>query len=293
MTIRMFKNPIVLGILTILVLILVANTFSIVPETQQAVIVRFGQPERIYNKYRAGERYGQTGAGILVRVPFVDRIVWIDKRIQSIAMENQQVLSADQLRLEVDAFARYRIVDPLRMYISAGTEENVSNQLRPILSSALRNELGRQPFAALLSPERGQMMDNIQSALNRVAGQYGAAIVDVRIKHADLPDGTPLDSAYERMRTARTQEARSIEAQGYKQAQIIRAEADAEAVATYAHAFNQDPDFYDFYRAMQSYQTSFVAEPATGEPPRGRTSIILSPNNEYLRQFRGGGGAGH
>ena len=287
---RMYRNPIALGIVTILLLILVASTFSIVPETKQAVIVRFGQPQRIINRYRPNEPYGQTGAGLAARLPFLEQIVWIDKRIQSIAMENQQVLSADQLRLEVDAFARYRIVDPLRMYVAAGTEENVSNQLRPILSSALRNELGRQPFAALLSPERGQMMDNIQNALNRVARQYGAEIVDVRIKHADLPEGTPLDSAYERMRTARVQEARSIEAQGFKQAQIIRAEADAEAVATYARAFNQDPDFYDFYRAMQSYQTSFVTETATGEQPRGRTSIILSPNNEYLRQFRGGGG---
>jgi membrane protease subunit HflC len=207
-------------------------------------------------------------------------------------MENQQVLSADQRRLEVDAYARYRIVDPLRMYVSAGTEENVSNQLRQILSSALRNELGRQPFSSLLSPERGQMMERIKAALNGVASQYGAGIVDVRIKHADLPAGTAIDSAYERMRTARTQEARSIEAQGSRQAQIIRADADAEAVATYARAFNQDPDFYDFYRAMQSYRTSFIAETATGDQPRGRTSIILSPNNEYLRQFRGGG-AGH
>jgi membrane protease subunit HflC len=287
------RNPIALGIGTILLLILVASTFSIVPETKQAVIVRFGQPQRILNKYVPNEPYGQTGAGLAARLPFLEQIVWIDKRIQSIAMENQQVLSADQLRLEVDAFARYRIVDPLRMYVSAGTEENVSNQLKPILSSALRNELGRQPFAALLSPERGQMMDNIQSALNRVARQYGAEIVDVRIKHADLPDGTPLDSAYERMRTARVQEARSIEAQGFKQAQIIRAEADAQAVATYARAFNQDPDFYDFYRAMQSYRTSFVTDTPTGDQPRGRTSIILSPNNEYLRQFRGGGGSGH
>jgi membrane protease subunit HflC len=173
------------------------------------------------------------------------------------------------------------------MYISARTEENVSNQLKPILGSALRNELGRRPFAALLSPERGQMMDNIQNALNRVARQYGAEIVDVRIKRADLPDGTPLDSAYERMRTARQQEAGSIRAQGQKQAQIIRAEADAEAAATYAGAFNQDPDFYDFYRAMQSYEASFVSTPAQGQPPRGRSSIILSPNNDYLRQFRG------
>jgi membrane protease subunit HflC len=167
-------------------------------------------------------------------------------------------------------------------------ETNVGDQLKPILSSALRNELGRRPFAALLSPERGQMMDNIRRALDRAARQYGAEILDVRIKHADLPSGT-LDSTYERMRTAREQEARSIEAQGLKQAQIIRAEADAEAAATYARAYNQDPAFYDFYRAMQSYQTSFVNETRTGEQPRGRTSIILSPNNEYLRQFRGNG----
>ncbi len=172
------------------------------------------------------------------------------------------------------------------MYISARNEENVSTQLQPILGSALRNELGRRPFAALLSPERGQMMDNIQAALNRVALQYGAEIVDVRIKRADLPDGTPLNSAYQRMRTARQQEARSIQAQGLKQAQIIRADADAEAAATYAGAFNQDPEFYDFYRAMQSYELSFNSQQA-GENPRGRTSIILSPNNEYLRQFRG------
>jgi membrane protease subunit HflC len=287
---RLLRNPIALGIAAIVLLILLVSTFSIVPETKQAVIVRFGQPERIVNRYQPNEPFGQTGAGVVARLPFAETIVWIDKQILSISMENQQVLSADQRRLEVDAYARYRIVDPLRMYVSAGTEENVSNQLRQILSSALRNELGRQPFASLLSPERGQMMDNIQTALNRVARQYGAAIVDVRIKHADLPDGTPLQSAYERMSTARIQEARSIEAQGYRQAQIIKADADAEAVATYARAFNQDPEFYDFYRAMQSYQTSFVADTQNGEPARGRTNIILSPNNEYLRQYRGGGG---
>jgi len=283
---RTLRHPIALGVIAILLLILVASTFSIVPETKQGVIVRFGEAQRILNKYRPGEEFGRTGAGLAVRIPFLEQVVWIDKRIQSVEMENQQVLSTDQLRLQVDAFARYRIVDPLRMYISARTEENVSNQLKPILGSALRNELGRRPFAALLSPERGQMMDNIQNALNRVARQYGAEIVDVRIKRADLPDGTPLDSAYERMRTARQQEAGSIRAQGQKQAQIIRAEADAEAAATYAGAFNQDPEFYDFYRSMQSYEASFIS-PGTAQNPRGRTSIILSPSNDYLRQFRG------
>jgi modulator of FtsH protease HflC len=277
------KNPIVLVFLTIVLLIVVGSTFAIVPETKQGVIVRFGEPQRILNRYYANENFGASGAGLAAKLPFIEGIVWVDKRIQSIEMENQQVLSTDQLRLQVDAFARYRIVDPLRMYISARTEENVSAQLQPILGSALRNELGRRPFAALLSPERGQMMDNIQNALNRVATQYGAQIVDVRIKRADLPDGTPLESAYQRMRTARQQEARSIEAQGLKQAQIIRAEADAEAANTYAGAFSQDPEFYDFYRAMQSYETSFVSSGRNGED--GRTNIILSPDNAYLRQF--------
>ncbi len=283
---RIVRNPIALTFFAILLLILIGSTFAIVPETKQAVIVRFGEPERILNRWRPNQAFGASGAGLAARVPFIDRIVWIDKRIQSIDMENQQELSTDQLRLQVDAFARYRIIDPLRMYIAAGSERNVSEQLRPILGSALRNELGRRPFAALLSPERGQMMDNIRSALDRVAIQYGARIVDVRIKRADLTEGTPLDSAYERMRTARQQEARSIQAQGLKQAQIIRAEADAEAAATYAQAFSQDPNFYDFYRAMQSYEASFLSN-GTADNPRGRTSIILSPDNEYLRQFRG------
>jgi membrane protease subunit HflC len=285
MTASLFRNPIALAFAAILLLILVSSTFAVVPETRQAVIVRFGEPNRIINPYAARVSYGDTGAGLIARIPFMEEIHWIDKRILSVDMDRQQVLSTDQLRLQVDAFARYRIVDPLRMFISARTEERVSEQLRPILGSALRNELGKRPFAALLSPERGQMMDNIQSALNRVARQYGAEIVDVRIKRADLPEGTPLTSAYQRMETARQQEARSIRAQGLKQAQIIRAEADAEAANTYAEAFGKDPDFYDFYRAMQSYETTFVNDGSGTE--MGRSSIILSPSNDYLREFRG------
>jgi membrane protease subunit HflC len=281
---RLVRNPIALAFLAILLLILVGSTVSVVPETKQAVIVRFGEVDRIINPYRTGVPFGETGAGIIARVPFAEEIHWIDKRILSIEMDRQQVLSTDQQRLQVDAFARYRIVDPLRMFISARTEQRVSDQLKPILGSALRNELGRRPFAALLTAERTQMMDNIQRALNRVARQYGAEIVDVRIKRADLPEGT-LEAAYQRMRTAREQEARSIRAQGAKQAQIIRADADAEAARTYSEAFGKDPDFYDFYRAMQSYETTFVDNGSGKE--QGRSSIILSPSNDYLREFRG------
>ncbi|HKT16039.1 MAG TPA: protease modulator HflC [Allosphingosinicella sp.] len=279
------RNPIALAFLAIILLILMGSTLAVVPESRQAVIVRFGQVERTYNEYHPGQRFGETGAGLIARIPFVDHIVWIDKRILSIDMDRQQVLSTDQLRLQVDAFAQFRIVDPALMYISAKEEERVGEQLKPILGSAIRNELGRRPFAALLSPERGQVMQNIRRALNRVAHQYGADVVDVRIKRADLPDGTPLDSAFGRMRTAREQEARSIRAQGQKQAQIIRADAEAQAANTYAAAFGKDPQFYDFYRAMQSYRTTFVNNQGTGE--MGGTSIILSPSNSYLKEFTG------
>jgi modulator of FtsH protease HflC len=275
-------NPIKFLIAAIVFLILLASTVSIVPETRQGIVLRLGKADRIINGYKASEAFGATGAGLVARIPFIENIVWIDKRILDVDMEPQQVLSTDQLRLNVDAYARYRIVDPLRMYTTARSVENVSDALRPILGSALRNELGKRTFATLLSPERGQVMDNVQAGLEKIARQYGAEIIDVRIKRADLPDGTPLESAYERMRTARTQEALTIEADGLRQAQIIRAEADAKAAQTYAAAFGKDPQFYDFYRAMQSYRQTFTTK------TNGSTNVILSPNNEYLRQFRGG-----
>jgi membrane protease subunit HflC len=280
------RNPLVVAFAAIMLLILAGATFATVPESKQAVIVRWGRPMRVVNPYHPGVPFGETGAGLIARYPFMEQIVWIDKRIQTVEMDNQQVLSIDQQRLEVDAFARFRIVDPLKMYIQAKTEANVAAQIQPILGSATRNELGKRQFAALLSPERGQIMSNIRAALNRVAAQYGAEIVDVRIKKADLPEGT-LESAFQRMRTAREQEANATKAQGYKQAQIIRAEADAEAANTYAQAFNKDPDFYDFYRAMQSYDVTFNPNPQAGQPPQGKTTVILSPENDYLREFRG------
>ena len=280
------RHPLIAGIGALLLLFLVASAFPIVPETKQAVVVRLGKPNRILNSYDPKDPLGGQGAGITWRIPFVENIVWIDKRMRDVDMERQQVLSTDQLRLEVDAFARYRIVDPRQMYISARTEDRLSEALKPILGSELRNELGKRSFASLLSPERQGVMENIRRGLDRVARQYGAEIIDVRIKKADLPEGTPLQSAYERMRTARLQEARSIRAQGAKQAQIIRAEADAEAARTYAAAFGKDPSFYDFYRAMQSYQTTFLGD---GERTPAGTSVILSPQNDYLREFTGNG----
>ncbi len=286
MNAALLRNPVALGILALLALIVMASTFVVVPETQQGVILRFERPVATVNPYRENQPFGQTGAGLIAKLPFFDKVVWVDKRVLDVDLDNQQVLSTDQLRLEVDAFARFRVVDALKMVNTARTEENVIEQLRPLLGSALRNELGKRQFAALLSPERGQVMANIRAGLQTLASQYGVQIVDVRIKHADLPSGSPLESSLNRMRTARQQQAATIRAQGQKQAQIIRAGAEADASHIYAESFNRDPNFYDFYRAMQSYRQTFGAD---GSTPEGETSIILSPNNEYLKQFMGRG----
>jgi membrane protease subunit HflC len=278
------RRPLLSGIIAVILIALLVSAFPIIPETKQAVVVQFGKPVRIYNQYKAGRPIGAAGAGINWRIPFVEQLVWIDKRVQDVDMQRQQVLSTDQRRLEVDAFARYRIVDPTLMYIRAGTEDQLRDQLRPILGSEVRNELGRIEFASLLTPERQGIMDSVRTSLNRIASQYGVQVLDVRIKRTDLPDGAPLSAAFDRMRTAREQEARSIRAQGAKQAQIIRAEADAEAAQTYAASFGKDPDFYDFYRAMQSYQTTFIGD---GQEKVAPTTIILSPQNDYLKEFSG------
>ncbi|NYH95108.1 protease modulator HflC [Novosphingobium marinum] len=265
----------------VVILALLASVV-IVPETQQAVVVRTGEPVRVINRFRPNTAYGETGAGMVLRIPLIERVQRVEKRVIDLDMERQQVLSADQQRLQVDAYARFRIIDPVRMVENAGTEEQVVAQLQPILNSVLRQELGRRTMASLLTAERGDAMTNIRNNLDRQARNYGAQVIDVRIKRTDLPDGTPLEAAYTRMQTDREQEAATIRAQGRKNAQIIRAEAEANAASTYADAFGKDPDFYDFYRAMQSYDRTF-AEGA------GESSIILSPDNEYLRKFRNPG----
>jgi membrane protease subunit HflC len=249
-----------------------------VPEDKQAIILQLGRPESTVNTYQPNQIFGETGAGLVLKKPFLQNTVFVDKRIMSLDIPPQTVLSTDQLRLVVDAFARFRIVDPVKMYQTVRTEERLQEELSRILSSRIRNELGKQRFDALLSPERGQSMEAIQTAVNRSALAYGAEIIDVRIKRADLPPGSPLDAAFERMRTARGQEALTIRAQGRKNAQIIQAEADAQAARVYAESFGKDPEFYAFYRSMEAYRKSFA---------QGNSSVVLSPSNEFLREFQG------
>jgi membrane protease subunit HflC len=280
MTSSLLRNPMYLAIGAIGALILMSMSVNVVPETQQAIISSYGKVDRIVNPYKPGEKFGETRAGLTFRIPLVEQIQMIDKRVLSVQMEQQEVLSTDQLRLQVDAFARFRITKPAVMYRTIRTEDRLRDQLRTILGSSLRNELGKRTFVALLSAERGEVMENIQTALNREARKYGAEVIDVRIKRADLPAAT-LQSAYNRMRSARNQEAIAIDAEGQKEAQIIRADAEAEAARIYAISYGKDPDFYDFYRAMQSYRQTFQ----NGE---GATNIILSPQNAYLEKFRKG-----
>ncbi len=250
----------------------------VVPEEEQAVILRAGEPVGVVNTPN-----GETNAGLYFRVPIIDQVRLVEKRVLDLEMTDEEVLSNDQQRLLVNAYARFQIIDPVRMVERAGSTEGVRAALEPILNSVLRQELGRRTFQAMLTAERGAALATVRTKLDRQARQYGAEVIDVQIKRTDLPQGRPLESAFQRMESDREREARTIRALGSRDARIIRAEADAEGARIYAEAFSKDAQFYDFYRAMQSYDATFATDGENG----AESSIILSPDNEYLRQFRG------
>lgn len=277
---NLFQNYKAIIIAVIILVVALLSSVVIVPETHQGVVVQAGKPVRVFNQFRPDVPYGQTGAGIQLRIPFLEQVQMIDRRVLDLDMERQQVLSNDQQRLQVDAYARYRIIDPVKLVERAGTERQLETQLLPILTSVLRQELGRRPFAALINAERGSAMANITKTLDAQARTYGAQVLDVRIKAADLPEGRPLDAAFTRMQTDREERATTIRAAGQRDAQIIQAEASAEAARIYADAYGKDPQFYDFYRAMQSYRKTFLQ----GE---GESTMVLSEDSEYFRQFKG------
>jgi membrane protease subunit HflC len=279
---RILRSPALLAIAAIGLLLVLAGTVSIVPETKQAVILRFGAPMRVVNRYHPDEVFGRTGAGLIARIPLVDQIIMVDKRMKDFDIERQEVESRDQMHLVINAYGRYRVVDPLRMYLTAGRERRLPDLLRPALTAALRNEFDRRPLLATFGAERDAAMAAAQASVNRIAHHYGVEVVDVRIDRADLPSGAPLEAAYERMKAVRVQQAQAIRADGIRQAQIIRADADAATAKIYADSFGKDPDFYAFYRAMKSYRHSFGAEASTNA---GGTTMVLGPDHGYLRAF--------
>ena len=275
-------------ILPILILIAATAYFSIfiVKEINQAIVLQFGDPKRILMK-----------PGLNFKIPFIQNVVFLDKRILNLDAPPAEVIASDQKRLIVDAFARFKIIDPLKFYISVGNERVARSRLSTIINSRIRSVLGTQRLQTLLSEERTKQMSLIQDGVNTEAEKFGIKIVDVRIKRADLPPANS-DAIYRRMQTEREREAKEFRAKGAemaititstadkevtviladaeKQSQILKGEGDGLRNKIFADAFGQDPDFFAFYRAMQAYETALIG---------GETSLILSPDSEFFKFF--------
>lgn len=275
-----------LGALAAAALVLVLSALFTVHQTQQALVLQFGNPKRVIQE-----------AGLHFKLPLIQNAIYIDKRVLDFDAPAEEVILGDQKRLVVDAFARYRIIDPLRFYQTVGSEPILRGRIDTILDASLRKVMGGVPLFTVLSADRGQLMNRIRDQANTEAKQFGIDIVDVRIKRADLPEENS-QAIYRRMQTEREREAKELRAQGaelaqriraradrerrvliaeaQKEAQIIRGEGDAEAVRIFAEAFGQDIDFFTFYRSMQAYRT------ALGDD---NTSFVLSPDSEFFRFF--------
>jgi membrane protease subunit HflC len=255
-------------------------------QTQQALVVRLGKVVRVV-----------SDPGLHVKVPFVDNVILIDKRILDLEAPAQEVIASDQKRLVVDAFARYRIHDPLRFFQTLGSKQAADSQLNILLNSALRRVLGEATFIQVVRDERAQLMARIRDLINHEAAGYGIEVVDARIRRADLPEQNS-QAVYQRMQTARQREAAEYRAQGQQQAQEIRSKADREvtvlvADATskseqirgegdatrndiFAKAYDKDPDFFAFYRSMQAYENGLKAND---------TRLLLKPDSNFFRYF--------
>tara|TARA_Y100001970_G_scaffold189862_1_gene230813 strand:+ start:60 stop:929 length:870 start_codon:yes stop_codon:yes gene_type:complete len=275
-------------LLTLIGVLAVVAFFSvfIVKEVNQAIVLQFGDPKRIILK-----------PGLNFKLPFIQNVVFLDKRILNLDTPPEEVIASDQKRLIVDAFARFQIVDPLKFYISVGNERVARSRLSTIINSRLRSVLGKQELQTLLSKDRTKQMTLIQEGVNTEAENFGIKIVDVRIKRADLPQANS-DAIFRRMQTERDREAKEFRAKGaemavtitstadkevtviladaQKKSEIMKGEGDGERNKIFAQAFGQDPDFFAFYRAMQAYEKALIG---------GETSLVLSPDSEFFKFF--------
>ena len=258
----------------------------IVKEVNQAIVLQLGDPKRII-----------LNPGINFKIPFIQNVVFLDKRILNLDTPPEEVIASDQKRLIVDAFARFQIVDPLKFYISVGNERVARSRLATIINSRIRNVLGQQKLQTLLSEDRSKQMALIQQGVNNEAENFGIKIVDVRIKRADLPQANS-DAIFRRMQTEREREAKEFRAKGAemavtitstadkevtvilaeaeKKSEIMKGEGDGQKNKIFADAFGQDAEFFGFYRAMQAYQKALIG---------GETSMILSPDSEFFKFF--------
>ena len=277
----LFRSPIGWAILLIALVLAAASVFTTVGETQQAVIVRLGVPRAVVNLYRPDQRFGETGAGLIARVPLLDQVFFIDKRVRTLEVEGQPIQSADGQPIAADAYARYRVVDPARFYTAThGDAQVFTDTLKPALGTALRVQLGALPIAVLLAPERVPALRTVRDQLDQAAQRFGVRVSEVRLDRTALPEGGALDATIGRMRMEREQQADAIRADGDAQVARIRDDGTTAVSKIYADSFGQDPDFFDFYRAMLSYRITMAD---------GSAQLVLSPNSEYFRQFRTGG----
>ena len=276
----------IVAVIAVAALIVGYSSLFTVYQTQQALVIRLGQPVRVISE-----------PGLNFKAPFIDSVVHIDKRILDLEAPPQEVIASDQKRLVVDAFARYRIKDPLRFYQTLGSINGANSQLSILLNSALRRVLGEVTFTHVVRDQRADLMARIRELVDHEATALGIEVVDVRIRRADLPEQNS-QAVYQRMQTERQREAAEFRAQGAQRAQEIRARADREvtvlvADATskseqirgegdgtrnqiFADAFNQDPDFFAFYRSMQAYEQGLK---------HNDTRMLLKPDSNFFRYF--------
>jgi modulator of FtsH protease HflC len=262
------------------------QSLFVVQEINQAIVLQFGNPKKIISE-----------PGIKVKLPFIQNVVYIDKRILNLDSPPEEIIASDQKRLIVDAFARFKIIDPLKFYISVGNENVARSRLSTIINSRIRGVLGTQELSTLLSTDRTKQMLVIKNDVNVEAKNFGIEIIDVRIKRADLPQANS-EAIFKRMQTERQREAKEFRAEGAeiaskitstadkdvavilananKQSQILRGEGDGQRNKIFAEAFNRDPEFFSFYRAMQAYEKALIG---------GDTSLILSPDGEFFKFF--------
>ena len=271
-----------------IILLLIFNTFFVVDQRKQALVLQFGKVIKTINK-----------AGISYKIPLVQNAIFFDKRIIDLALPEQEVIASDQKRLLINAFAKYKIIDPVKFYTTVVNNQGLANKLAGILDSSLRQVIGEISLNELLTENRGDIMKDIKDVVSDSSEIFGIEIVDVRIMRTDLPKENS-DAIYARMQTEREKEAKEIRAKGAQEAQkikaeadkqktiieaeakkdadIVRGEAEAEANKIYANSFGKDPEFADFYRSMQAYQKSLLND-------NNKTKMIISPDGEFFKYF--------
>ncbi len=273
-------------IVAVIALLILGSSIFVVDQRTQALVIQFGEVIRVINK-----------PGLKIKIPLVQDVVFFDKRILDLGIAEQEVIASDQKRLKINAFAKYKIEDPLKFYTTVRTRNAAEQKLSAILDSSLRQSIGKIPLIELLSDNRVKIMTQIKENLTRETKIFGINIVDVRIMRGDLPKENS-DAIFTRMQTEREKEAKEIRAKGNEEASKIKAEADkqktiilaearkkadidrglgdAQASKIFAASFSKDPDFYDFYRTMQSYNESLKPE---------KTTIVISPDSEFFKYF--------